>query len=371
MSKPVEHRLKEAEAAKVALEADVAKLAAENDTYTKRMKDMEDAIASAMEKMKAMEEKMDTFTKMKEQLDNKIESTAKSLADINIVEKNEEEEGEDEEEDDGEMEGEPMAENQIGGINPKVVTGQPNPTKQKKGKKAKKATTTSEDESIGKPVNDKFEKEKEMELKGKTKAEELPATEKVAEEVAPAPVAEQAPAVEKVAEEVAPIPVAEEVKPEAVAKEVAPAPVAKEVAPAIDINALVEAKVAEVAQKFASTLSKFSEMDSELVKTKEAKKVALDSVADLQAKYEALLSKVSGIQSEAKTVEEKVAKTVASLGVEPVSNSPAEISAEVIEKTAEELLKEWSAMTDAKAKRAFYLKHQATLVEATFPSKKK
>lgn len=344
MSKPVEHRLKEAEAAKVALEADVAKLAAENDTYTKRMKDMEEAIASAMEKMKAMDEKMEAFSKMKATLDDKMQQTQAALIEVEV----EKSEGEDEEEEDGEMEGEPMAGNQIEGINQKVVTGQPNPTK-KKGKKAKKA-------------------------------EEAP-IEKIAEEVAPAPVAEQAPAiekvaeqapvVEKVAEEVAPAPVAEEVKPEAVAQEVAPAPVAKEVAPAIDINALVEAKVAEVAQKFASTLSKFSEMDSELIKSKEAKQVALASVADLQSKYEALLSKVSGIQSEAKTVEEKVAKTVASLGVEPVSNSPAELSSEVLEKTAEELLKEWSAMKDAKQKRAFYLKHQATLVEATFPSKKK
>ena len=338
MSKPVELRLQEAELAKVALEANVAKLATENDTYTKRMKDMEEAIASAMEKMKAMDEKMET--------------AAKSLADINIVEK---EDGEEEGEEEGEMEAEPTAENSIEGVNEKVIAGA-----KKKGKKAKKATSTSEDESLGKPVNEKFEKE--VEMKGKTKAEELPATEKVAEEVAPAPVAEQAPVVEKVAEEVAPTPVAETV---------VTAPVAEEVAPSIDINALVEAKVAEVAQKFASTLSKFSEMDSELIKSKEAKQVALASVADLQSKYEALLSKVSGIQSEAKTVEEKVAKTVASLGVEPVTNSPSELSVESTEKSAEEILKEWSAMTDAKAKRAFYLKNQSRLIEATFPSKKK
>ena len=133
----------------------------------------------------------------------------------------------------------------------------------------------------------------------------------------------------------------------------------------------LQSELAEVAQKFASTLSKFSEMDSELIKSKEAKQVALASVADLQSKYEALLSKVSGIQSEAKTVEEKVAKTVASLGVEPVTNSPSELSVESTEKSAEEILKEWSAMTDAKAKRAFYLKNQSRLIEATFPSKKK
>lgn len=352
MSKPVELRLQEAELAKVALEANVAKLASENDTYTKRMKDMEDAIASAMEKMKAMDEKMENFTKMKEELDGKMETAAKSLADINIVEK---EDGEEEGEEEGEMEAEPTAENSIEGVNEKVIAGA-----KKKGKKAKKATSTSEDESLGKPVNEKFEKE--VEMKGKTKAEELPATEKVAEEVAPAPVAEQAP-VEKVAEVVAPTPVAETVVDAPVAETI--------VAPSIDINALVEAKVAEVAQKFASTLSKFSEMDSELIKSKEAKQVALASVADLQSKYEALLTKVSGIQSEAKTVEEKVAKTVASLGVEPVTNSPAEMSVEATQKSAEEILKEWSAMTDAKQKRAFYLKHQPTLMEATFPSKKK
>lgn len=367
MSKPVEHRLQEAEAAKVALEANVAKLAAENDTYTKRMKDMEEAIASAMEKMKAMDEKMEAFSKMKATLDDKMQQTQAALIEVDVKKT----EGEDEEE--GE-EVEPMSGNQIEGINPQMVTGQPNPADEKKdAKKGKKAKKAGLPEFIKDKIEDAKDEEGEdaKEMKKGKKAEEIPATEMVAEELAPAPVAEQAPAIEKVAEEVAPTPVAEEVKPEAVAKEVVTAPVAKEVAPTIDINALVEAKVAEVAQKFASTLSKFSEMDSELIKSKEAKKVALDSVADLQAKYEALLSKVSGIQSEAKTVEEKVAKTVASLGVEPVSNSPAELSSDALEKTAEELLKEWSAMKDAKQKRAFYLKHQATLVEATFPSKKK
>lgn len=342
MSKPVEHRLQEAEAAKVALEADVVKLAAENDTYTKRMKEMEEAIAKAMEKMKAMEDKMEAFSQMKATLDEKMEQTQAALIEVEVKKEDEEESEDSEEAPTPAMEG-----NTLEGINEKVIAGA-----KKKGKKAKKA-------------------------------EEAP-VEKVAEEVAPTPVAEVAPVVEKVAEqapvekvaeEVAPAPVAEEVKPETVAQEVVTATVTATVtpamAPSIDINALVEAKVAEVAQKFASTLSKFSEMDSELIKSKEAKQVALASVADLQSKYEALLSKVSGIQSEAKTVEEKVAKTVASLGVEPVSNSPAEIANEVIEKTAEEILKEWSAMTDAKAKRAFYLKHQSTLVEATFPSNKK
>lgn len=364
MSKPVEHRLQEAEAAKVALEANVAKLAAENDTYTKRMKDMEEAIATAMEKMKAMDEKMEAFSQMKATIEEKMQQTQASLIEVEVNKT----EGEDEEE--GE-EVEPMSGNQIEGINPQMVTGQPNPTEEKKkGKKAKKA-------GLPEFIKDKIEDAKDgegedaKEMKKGKKAEEIPATEMVAEELAPAPVAEQAPAIEKVAEQVAPTPVAEEVKPEAVAETVISAPVAKEVAPSIDINALVEAKVAEVAQKFASTLSKFSEMDSELIKSKEAKQVALASVADLQSKYEALLSKVSGIQSEAKTVEEKVAKQVASLGIEPVSNSPAELSSEVLEKTAEELLKEWSAMKDAKQKRAFYLKHQSTLVEATFPSKKK
>lgn len=345
----------------VSAETEVKKLAAENDTYTNRMKEMEGAISKAMERMKAMEEKMEEYAKMKATLDEKMTETK---AELEVEIKNEEEDGE---------ELSPEAENSLGGINEKVVAGQKKKNakskkaeyveeeeskkehesepvegeaEKKSAKKAKKATTTSEDESVGEPVNEKFIEEKEK--KAKKKAEETPTTETIAEDVAPAPVAEEA-------------------KVETLASTPA--------TPVVDVPALVEAKVAEVAQKFAMAESKFNELDAELAKAKETlareaelKKSAMDTVLAMNAKYEALLAKISSIETSNKTVEEKVAKTVASLGVEPVINSPAETA--VITKSAEDIVKEWESIADAKQARAYYLKHQKEIASATFPSKR-
>jgi predicted nucleic acid-binding Zn-ribbon protein len=332
MSKSVEAKLTEAEAEKVALETKVAKLAGENDTYTSRMKEMEDSIAKAMERMKCMEEKMGEYSKMKATLDSKMEETKAELATM------------DEDEDDaGGEDTDPMekdAENSIQGVNEKVIAG----VKKKQGKKAKKAEAIAEVA----PTAEAVAVEKVAEV--------APATEKVAE----------APVVEKVAEVVAPAPVAEEPKIETVAKDVVPT---------IDLNALVEAKVAEMTSKFAKTDSKFNELDAELAKAKETlaleakvKAEAMATVKSLTEKYEALLSKVSGIESNSKTVEEKVAKQVASLGVEPISSTPLET--EVATKTPQDILKEWEGITDSKMARQFYLRHSAEIAEATFPKRK-
>jgi predicted nucleic acid-binding Zn-ribbon protein len=306
MSKSVEAQLTQTEADKVALEAKVAKLAGENDTYTSRMKEMEDSVAKAMERMKMLEEKMGEYSKMKATLDEKMEETKADLA--TMVEEEEEVETE--------------AENSIQGVNEKVIAGS------KKGKKAKKAEVIAEVAPIA----------------------EAPVAEKVAE-VAPV-------VVEKVAEVVAPAPVAEEV-----------------VAPSIDINAIVEAKIAEMTSKFAKTDSKFNELDIELSKAKETlaleakvKTEAMATVKSLTEKYEALLSKVTGIESNSKTVEEKVAKQVASLGVEPVASTPLE--AEVVIKTPQDTLKEWEAIRDPKMARQFYLRNADAIAEATFPKRK-
>jgi CII-binding regulator of phage lambda lysogenization HflD len=319
--KSVEAQLKEVTEQKIALEAELVKQAGSatpSDTYTERMQKMESAIEQANERMKEMEAKMDNYAKMKAELDKKMEDTKASLADI-YVDKSEDE---DEEE---EGEGEGMAENQIGGVNEKVIAGQ------KKGKKAKKAKKVEEDST---EEADMIEKKTE----GKAKAEETPAVQATAEEVAPTPVAEV----------VAPVAVAEEVKA---------------VAPATEI-AVMEAtisKLAQVTEKVASTESKFTQLDAELNKAKETmaleakiKSEAFATVTALQAKYEALLAKVTNIESNNQTVEEKVAKTVASLGVEPVSISA---DANNIPKTGAELLQEWASITEPRAKRAFYLQH--------------
>lgn len=338
MSKSVEARLKETEAAKVALETEVAKLAGENDTYTNRMKQMEDNIAVAMKRMAEMEQKMEEYAKMKATLDEKMVETSANLQEM-IESEDDEEEGED---------AEKMAGNVIEGVNEKVVAGQ-----KKKGKKAKK----SAEEVAPAPVAEEAKPEvKAEEVKPETKAE----------------VVAEAPKVE----EVAPTKVAEEVAPAPVAVEEAPAPVAKEIVKDV-VEALINEKVGEVASKFAMAQSKFNELDAELVKAKETlaleakvKEAAMATIAGLQAKYEALLSKVTGIESNTKTVEEKVAKQVANLGVEPVA-AAVEGVGEVKEKTAEEILAEFESIDDAKTKRAFYKKHEQSIVSAVFPKNKK
>jgi hypothetical protein len=338
MSKSVEARLKETEAAKVALETEVAKLAGENDTYTNRMKEMEDNISQAMKRMAEMEAKMEEYAKMKATFDEKVVQTSANLQEMIESEQEDEEEGED---------ADKMAGNVIEGVNEKVIAGQ-----KKKGKKAKK----SAEEVAPTPVAE--------EAKPEVKAEEVKPEAKAEVVAEPAKV-----------EEVAPTKVAEVVAPAPVAQEAAPAPVAKDVVKDV-VEALISEKVAEVTSKFAMAQTKFNELDAELVKAKETlaleakvKEAAMATVAGLQAKYEALLAKVSGIESNTKTVEEKVAKQVADLGVEPVV-AAVESVGEVREKTAEEILAEFEAMTDAKAKRAFYKKHEQSIVSAVFPKKR-
>ena len=332
MSKSVEARLKETEAAKVALEAEVTKLAGENDTYTNRMKDMEDNISLAMKRMAEMEQKMEEYAKMKATFDEKVVETSANLQEM-IEEKKEDM---------------PMA-NSIEGINEKVVT------------EAKKGELP---EFIKEKIEDEEEKESKKGKKAKKKAEDVAEVAPVAEEIKPEVVAEVAPA--KVAEVAVTAPVAEEV---------APAPVAKDVVKDV-VEALISEKVAEVTSKFAMAQSKFNELDAELVKAKETlaleakvKEAAMATVAGLSAKYEALLAKISGIESNTKTVEEKVAKQVADLGVEPVA-AAVESVGEVREKTAEELLAEFESIADAKTKRAFYKKHESSIVSAVFPKKR-
>ena len=338
MSKSVEARLKETEAAKVALETEVAKLAGENDTYTNRMKEMEDNISQAMKRMAEMEQKMEEYAKMKATFDEKVVQTSANLQEMIESEQEDEEEGED---------ADKMAGNVIEGVNEKVIAGQ-----KKKGKKAKK----SAEEVAPTPVAE--------EAKPEVKAEEVKPEAKAEVVAEPAKV-----------EEVAPTKVAEVVAPAPVAQEAAPAPVAKDVVKDV-VEALISEKVAEVTSKFAMAQTKFNELDAELVKAKETlaleakvKEAAMATVAGLQAKYEALLAKVSGIESNTKTVEEKVAKQVADLGVEPVV-AAVESVGEVREKTAEEILAEFEAITDAKAKRAFYKKHEQSIVSAVFPKKR-
>jgi hypothetical protein len=330
MSKSVEAKLKETEAAKVALEAEVTKLAGENDTYTNRMKEMEDNISQAMKRMAEMEEKMEEYAKMKATIDEKLDETEANLQEV--IEKKEEE-------------AQPVSGNTIEGVNPTVVTGQP-----KEDEKAAKKGELPD-----------FIKEKIEDAKESKESEEDEDAE--AEDIAKAKKGKKA---KKKAEEAV----------EEVVAEAAPAKSASEVIVKDVVDALINEKVGDFASKFAMAQSKFNELDAELVKAKETlaleakvKEAAMATVAGLSAKYEALLAKVSGIESSSKTVEEKVAETVANLGVEPVSAEVLAVESGKA-KSAEELLAEFDSIEDAKTKRAFYKKHEAVIVSAAFPKKK-
>ena len=330
MSKSVEAKLKETEAAKVALEAEVTKLAGENDTYTNRMKEMEDNISQAMKRMAEMEEKMEEYAKMKATIDEKLDETEANLQEV--IEKKEEE-------------AQPVSGNTIEGVNPTLVTGQP-----KEDEKAAKKGELPD-----------FIKEKIEDAKESKESEEDEDAE--AEDIAKAKKGKKA---KKKAEEAV----------EEVVAEAAPAKSASEVIVKDVVDALINEKVGDFASKFAMAQSKFNELDAELVKAKETlaleakvKEAAMATVAGLSAKYEALLAKVSGIESSSKTVEEKVAKTVANLGVEPVSAEVLAVESGKA-KSAEELLAEFDSIEDAKTKRAFYKKHEAVIVSAAFPKKK-
>jgi len=334
MSKSVEAKLKETEAAKVALEAEVTKLAGENDTYTNRMKEMEDNISQAMKRMAEMEQKMEEYAKMKATLDEKMIETEANLQEV--IEKKQEEAA-------------PVAGNTIEGVNPTVVTGQPKEDEKsaKKGKKAELPEFIKEKIEDAKDDEEDDEEDAKATKKGKKAKKAEEAVEEVVAEEAPAKVAEVA----------------------------APAPVAKEIAKDV-VEALINEKVGDFASKFAMAQSKFNELDAELVKAKDTlafeakvKEAAMATVAGLSAKYEALLAKVSGIESSSKTVEEKVAKTVANLGVEPVSAEVLSVDS-AKPKSAEELLAEFDSIEDAKTKRAFYKKHEAVIVSAAFPKKR-
>lgn len=197
-----------------------------------------------------------------------------------------------------------------------------------KGKPQKGKFATEQTEA---PVADEPSKEiNAQETTIEAKAEEAP--------VAPAVEATSAPAevLTPVAQEVADVaPVAEEVKIETKAE----APV---------INAELEALKAELSAQA------------------KAREEALASVSKVKAEFESLMERISKSEKAEKTAEEKVAKTIASLGVRPVASDA--IASDDKPKTSEELAKEYQALeqTDPKEARKFWLKNAEAIRSAAF-----
>jgi hypothetical protein len=82
-----------------------------------------------------------------------------------------------------------------------------------------------------------------------------------------------------------------------------------------------------------------------------AKGEAQAAVQALHAKFEALMGKVAAIEAGDKSVEMKAAKIVASQGVDPVASATE--GGEAV-KTDSDILKEFDAITDARAKNKFF-----------------
>lgn len=212
----------------------------------------------------------------------------------------------------------------------------------KKSKKAKKAAEPMEDEE----EEDEEETEKMSKKKGKKASEEVvtPSAETNEEEA----------------------PKAEEATVEAKAEEVS-APLA-EAAPAVSAPTVQETP-APKAEAVPAAVSEIEALKAKIASEAKAREDALAQVTKMQADFQNLSDLIAKYEASQKTAEEKVAKTVAQMGVEPVASSPA-AEAEAVQ-TPEDIMKEYSSIKDAKAAREFYLKHEETIRSAAFGIKRR
>ena len=366
MSKSIDSLLKQlldsqAEQAK-ALETKLSAMASEGNTYTERMKQMEDNLTQAMKKVLEMDNNIKDYHKdvggkvealdakycalfnidpslkgviapqdkgitpnAGEKMEDKKEEPAMEKKDEPAMEKKEEkgeemkepmsekkkaqdtDEGliDDEEEDEEDA----KAENQLGGINKNLQT-------------------------VDSKSNLKRHRERPM---GKDK-------DKISVTGAPA--------------------IAQETTPEAVAQEVVAKPVASEQSASASVEAL-NAKIEAAIQKLASlTAPKPVASEDEIVSVKnalalesKAKEEAISQMKALNEKFESLMAKVSTIEKSASTVEAKAAQIVASSGVEAVAIS---VDQTPVSETEEDVYKKFEALAGVE-QRKFYLANKSVI----------
>jgi hypothetical protein len=158
--------------------------------------------------------------------------------------------------------------------------------------------------------------------------------------------------------------IAQETTPEAVAKEVVAKPVASEQSASASVEAL-NAKIEAAIQKLASlTAPKPVASEDEITSVKnalalesKAKEEAISQMKALNEKFESLMAKVSTIEKSASTVEAKAAQIVASSGVEAVAIS---VDQTPVVETEEDVYKKFEALTGVE-QRKFYLANKATI----------
>jgi hypothetical protein len=125
----------------------------------------------------------------------------------------------------------------------------------------------------------------------------------------------------------------------------------------VDVAVSRLAEVAKAKKQVEAELAKQGETLAHEVK---AKSEAMAAVAQLQAKFEALMNKVAQVEASDKTLEAKAAKLMAATASEPVS---AEISGEA-PKTDADILAQFESITDSREKNKFFKAHAAVITRA-------
>lgn len=125
----------------------------------------------------------------------------------------------------------------------------------------------------------------------------------------------------------------------------------------VDVAVSRLAEVAKAKKQVEAELAKQGEALAHEVK---AKSEAMEAVAQLQAKFEALMNKVAQVEASDKSLEAKAAKLMAATASEPVS---AEISGEA-PKTDADILAQFESITDSREKNKFFKAHAAAISRA-------
>jgi hypothetical protein len=161
----------------------------------------------------------------------------------------------------------------------------------------------------------------------------------------------------KNAEETTPETQASEAEVEPVASAETPASVSAAVAEVVDDS--IDAKIEAIAKKFASlTATKPAALEEELNSTRatmamevRAKEEAVTKYKALEEKFEMLMSKVNTIEKSAKTVEEKAAQIVSNHGTEAVAIS---VDTAPVAETDSDIYKKFETLKGVE-QRKFYL----------------
>lgn len=389
MSKSIDTILKELienqTAQTVALNDKLTLLAGDKDTYTERMKKMEDGLTEAMKKVLDMDATIKEFNKEMakkvDEMEAKFAGFYKAPEKMTEGEESEEsEEGEDSE--DGkkvevevEMPKDESKEGKKGGkyknqgglfqgpSEAKMNAEYEDSSTQGPARPDQSAKMVGEEggeggnviEGVNKEVVTGQPKDEEDAPKMKRVRGGKQATGKNCKE------SDEAPQAEQVKEQ----PKAESAK-EVKAEQAESAPVASDESTIKATAEALNSKIEAVLEKLASVSQPKPEANAEL----EAAKVALaneakakeEAVAQMKAlseKFEALMSKVSTIEKSASTVEQKAAQIVASTGVEAVAVSVDQpVKAE--EQTDEETFKQFETLKGTE-QRKFYLANKAKI----------